>query len=391
MKRRGRRFTKTILLFILSLLFVGAGGGVSLYFWNKAQKTLLATNSAHEIIYPTLYSDKHITENAILSLPRFKEVASLKREGFLANVLSALQITAWEPKEGGPERGSWLWTPTLQITPSYRDSIISGAKRNGIKNIYLSIDSYLDIYVLPDGPEKNAKKKAFDATLEAFIREARENDITVDAEAGWRNWAEPGHEYKAFAVLEYAIEFNKTHEEKLRGFQFDVEPYLLDLYKRDKVSVLHRFVSLIQDSVAVLRESDLELSVVIPEFYDGAQGETPIYFYGLRPGSTFDHLLNVLERRPGSKILVMAYRNFAEGENGTIDIAKTEIERASSYKTKVIVAQEFGDVPPPYITFHNTSKAQFNEQVAMIEKAFRDKESYGGVAFHYINALMALE
>ncbi|OGG71235.1 hypothetical protein A3F27_00010 [Candidatus Kaiserbacteria bacterium RIFCSPHIGHO2_12_FULL_53_13] len=391
MRKRGLTLRKTLLF---SALIIGAGAGVSVYkLTSTHQGAVVVSDKVREITYPVQYSDGHITENAIVSDPRFRNTATLEgaRLLALANILSFVPRSA---REDGPvqmEKGTWLWTPLLKITPEYRDSIISGAKHNGIRNIYLSIDSYLDIYTLPDGPKKDGTKKKFDDALEKFITQARKNGMTVDAEGGWRNWAEPGHEYKAFAVLEYAVGYNRTHAEKLRGFQYDVEPYLLESYKENKKSTLHRFVALMQASMAKLSDSDLALSVAIPEFYDGSQDGTPKYFYGFRYGYTLDHLLGVLDRRPGSKIIVMAYRNFAEGENGIIEISKNEIDEAARYRTKIVVAGETGDVLPSYITFHNTSRSHYDEQLGVVEKALAGEKSYGGMSTHYINTLLALK
>src|SRR3990167_7799458 len=119
---------------------------------------------------------------------------------------------------------------------------------------------------MDEGPEKERRKRMFDRALETFVKEARAYGIAVDAEGGWRNWAEEGHTYKAFAVLNYAIEYNQTHTEKLRGFQYDVEPYLLETYQKNKRAVLRSFLALVNESVSRLHESDLSFSVVVPEF-----------------------------------------------------------------------------------------------------------------------------
>jgi len=245
---------------------------------------------------PAQYSDTHITANAIATLAKFKNISMTNTNDFLANAGSALGVSV--QKSVGAENGTWLWTPILQITKDYQNQIIAGAKQNGIKNIYVSIDSYLDIFVMPDGADKTAKKKQFTDTLENFVIEAHKNGITVDAEGGWRNWAETGNAYKAFAIVSYAMEFNKTEPEKLRGFQYDVEPYLLDTYEKNKAAVLGNFVSLVNQTVSMMSKSDLQLSVVIPEFYDGSGGNTPSFTYQGTTGYTLDHLLDVLDERP---------------------------------------------------------------------------------------------
>lgn len=336
------------------------------------------------------YSDLHITENAKSSNEKFKSITFSKRASLLSNAISSLK-TSTGPINDSTENGSWLWTPILQITDEYQNKIISDSKKRGVKNIYLSIDSYLDIYVMPESEEKQKKEQQFDNILSNFISKANQNGITVDAEAGWRNWAEPSNTYKAFITLNYAIEFNKSHRQHFRGFQYDIEPYLLDYYKEDPKGVLGNFINLIDESVARLDGTDLRLAVVIPEFYDQTYLETPQIYYAGQALYPFEQLLRVLDKREGSTILIMAYRNFSEGPNGVIDVSKDEINTANKYKTKVIVALETGKVEPPYITFYNMGKSHFNKEKSILEKKFQKNLSYGGTATHYINSLIELD
>lgn len=349
---------------------------------------ILSTNS-RKTIYPTQYSDKNITQNAIRSDSRFSNIAFVQNDTMIANVISSVkqspQIT------GGSEVGTWLWTPVLDQSEKYKTSIISWASKNGIKNIYMSIDSYLDIYIMPDGPEKEAKRKSFDKNVEEFIKLANSKGISVDAEAGWRNWAEDGNIYKAYATINYANKFNRTHDAKFRTFQYDVEPYLLENYEENKEVVLKNFLNLIDSSVTFLNTSDMKISVVIPEFYDGTNGDTPVFKYKGKNGYAIDHLLSILDRRAGSSVIIMSYRNFSSGKDGSIDISTDEIKSANNHNTKIIIAQETGDVEPPYITFHKTNKKYFNKQKTNIETTFSKDKSFGGIAIHYVNAFMNLK
>lgn len=383
---------KASLLLILALVLIGA------LFYGLGLREKPQESSAKERVsatrpYPRPYSDAQITEHATESNPRLSGGEQLGAERLMASVFASFARSEKSGDAVAPEKenGAWLWTPLLSMTPGYRTSVLDGAQLNGIRAIYLSIDSYLDIFVLQEGPEKEKEKRRFDAALEKLIGEARERGMSVDAEGGWRNWGEKGHTYKAFAVLDYAIEFNRTHAEKLRGFQYDVEPYLLDEYQTRKRVVLRDFLALVNASVSRLNGSNLALSVVIPEFYDGAGGETPSFFYAWGWGHAFDHLLRVMDRRPGSSVIVMSYRNFAGGEDGALAISQDEIERANRRQTRVVIAQETGDFPPPYITFHNVSRAAYEKQREAITAAFAGEKSYGGLATHYINALMELK
>ena len=348
------------------------------------------------------YSDKHITPNAVATNLEFKNIAfdtNVPEPYFfqnqIATVIRAVKFFASPIKkeDGIKEYGSWIWTPIMRITPEYTESILSDAKADGVNTIYISIDSYLDIFVMKKGGEREKQKDIFSKKLEYFINSANQKGIEVDAEAGWRNWAEGENIYKAFAVVNYVKNFNETHQNKFRGFQYDVEPYLLDSYKKDTASVLKNFVKLVDQTEYFLATSTLRFSVVIPDFYDKKDGMTPKFLYNGKKDFAFGHLLSILDKKQNSSIIIMSYRNFAEGEDGAIEITKNEMQTANSgkYKTKIIIAQETGDVPPPYITFHDTSKKYLTWQIEKINTAFNPYSNFGGIAIHYANALVALK
>ncbi len=394
MQRKNRKVKQKNNYRYITVAFIALVSIASLSYATITNKdsvvNISVTNKPKTTVYPTLYSDKNITKSAVESDKRFSNITFVEKESMLANAISVINKTS-VLKDKEYEKGTWLWTPIPQLTEKYSDSIISGAVKYGIKNIYLSIDSYLDIYIMPDGDEKIAKRAEFDKKIEYFIKKANDNGITVDAEAGWRNWAEDGNTYKALATLNYALKFNKEHTVKFRGFQYDVEPYLLDEYKENKAKILKNFLNLVNQTVSMLNNKDLELTVVIPEFYDGSNGETPKFLYNGKSKYASEHLLSILDRREGSKVIIMSYRNFTKGIDGSIDISKDEINSANEHKTKIIIAQETGDVEPPYITFHNTNKKYFNRQKTELDKAFMRDKSYGVVAIHYINAFLDLK
>lgn len=344
------------------------------------------------------YSDKHITPNAVATNPEFKNISfetppakSTIFSSQIATVVRAIKsFTSSAKKEEIKEYGSWIWTPIMQMTPKYIESIISGTKKDGINTIYVSIDSYLDIFIMPKGTEREKQKEIFSKKLENFIILANKKGIEVDAEAGWRNWAEGENTYKAFAVVNFVKSFNETHQNKFRGFQYDVEPYLLDSYQKDKASVLKNFVKLVDQTEYFLASSTLKFSVVVPDFWDGKDKMAPKFSYNNKKDFVFGHLLNILDKRSNNSIIIMSYRNFAEGDDGAIEITKNEMQTAKKYNTKIIIAQETGDVSPPYITFHNTSKNYLFKQIEKINANFGNHSNFGGIAVHYANTLVAL-
>lgn len=347
----------------------------------------------------SLNSKRPFNQNAILTDLKFKHLsfAEETQDSSLfpfakqfASVIRAVKSLSKETAE--KEYGTWIWTPILQMTPEYMQEIISGAKSNGINAIYLSIDSYLDIFTMQKGEERNIKREEFVKKLKQFIGFANKSGIAVDAEAGWQNWAEENNEYKAFAVVNFVKSFNEQNNLKFRGFQYDVEPYLLSRYQKEPESVLKNFVKLVDDTEKYLSDSGLDFTVVIPDFFDGGDKMTPKFSYKKRNAFVFDHLLNILDRGANNSLIIMSYRNFAEGLDGAIEVSANEMRTAKTgiHNTRVIIAQETGEVLPPYITFHNTSRRYFSEQISKINKAFQDNENFGGIAIHYVNAFLSM-
>jgi len=386
-KYKNEFFIAVTILILITLSF-------NFYKSPVPHKNLIDTNIS-------LHSNTEITPNAIATNPEFRSIAfannipkrSIFSSGMAAVIRTIKSFTTKPQKDGPKEYGTWVWTPTEYLTPEYSEEILSGAKAQNIDVIYLSIDSYLDIFVMPKGDARDRQKKIFSDKLENFIKNANSKGIEVDAEAGWQNWAEEGNEYKAFAIVNFVKNFNETHQNKFRGFQYDVEPYLLPSFQDDKEIVLKNFVKLIDQTEYFIGSSALRFSVVIPDFYDSKDKFTPKFSYNGNKDYVFKHLINILDRRLDSSIIIMSYRNYAQGLDGAIEVSKNEMETAerSDHRTKIIIAQETSEVPPPYITFHNTPKKYFDWQIEKINTAFESHPNFGGIAVHYVNSFLALK
>ena len=399
MKRFFYKYKVAPVIFTLVLSF----GIFGLSLFLQKEKPIVASNLTD--LHVAQYSDQNITPNAIDKDSRFerlvfatpqKDSANYMPDQFATALRAFKMLFTSEIEKTQEEYGTWVWTPILQMTDEYMNEIVLGAEREDINTIYLSIDSYLDIYVLPEGSLKQEKRNEFMATLDKFLTLAKEKKIAVDAEAGWRNWAEPGHTYKPLAILNFVKEFNATSRIGFRGLQYDIEPYLLPEYKASdggKKVVLQRFLKLVDHSVYYLKDQDLKFSVVVPDFYDKRDKMTPKFEYQGKKDFAFKHLLNILEERSGSSIIIMSYRNFAEGKDGSISVSANELKttKRGRFSSNIIIAQEVGNVLPPYITFHNTSKEYFSAEVGKLRSSFATHRNFQGLAIHYANPYLELK
>jgi hypothetical protein len=318
------------------------------------------------------------------------------KSSLLANAFSIPQ--AFSAAIGGlfdkKEFGIWVWDSPAVMTSAYAQQVISVSKKNGFNVIYLTIDDYVGLADMKDGPEKQAAIANYMKALSVFVKGAQAAGLQVDAVGGGRDWAEPANRWKGYALIDFVKQYNASYPTaKLRGLQYDVETYLLQDYNANKETRLREYVEFVDESARRMQSVDAQFSIVIPHFYDSVQAWTPSFNYNGKDAYTYTHLLDVLKQKKGTAVIIMAYRNFFDGTNGTKQISEAEIKEAAQggYPTKVIVAQETGDVPPAYVTFHAYPKSSLFDDLGQIRSYFAKYKSFGGTAVHYFDAFTKLE
>jgi hypothetical protein len=293
----------------------------------------------------------------------------------------------------GKEQGIWIWNFPSQMLSSTADTQLKQLQANGFTVVYITIDDYLDIASMPAGTAKTAATQTYFSNLSKLVAKANALGMQVDAEGGWRDWARDTNRWKGFALIDMVKQYNAANPTtKLRGFQYDVEPYLLPEYETNKASILLDYVTFIDQSVQRLVGTNIKFSMAIPHFYDDAQAWTPSFAYNGKTTFAFNHLLSILEKAPGSTILLMSYRDTFNGTNGTRQISETEIKEASAgYSTNVIVSQETGNVDPAYVTYYGGTKADVMNAISQIKTGLGSYSNYGGTAVHYMDSFLEMK
>jgi hypothetical protein len=89
----------------------------------------------------------------------------------------------------------------------------------------------------------------------------------------------------------------------------------------------------------------------------------------------------------------MSYRNFFSGEDGVEQITKAELEEAQSNSSnvKIIIAQETGNVEPPYVTYFGLSKGELADMLSVIQNNFSKYPNYSGLAVHYFDSFLKMQ
>lgn len=309
-------------------------------------------------------------------------------------VTPALSTTTTTPViAGGKEQGIWIWNFPSAMLSSAATQQLKDVSAMGFNVVYITADDYIDIASMASGSAKTSAIASYFKNLSQFVTTANSLGLAVDAEGGWRDWAYPANQWKGFALIDMVKAYNAAYPNaKLRGFQYDVEPYLLPEYETNKAQVLTQYVGFIDSSVQRLVGTDIKFSIAIPHFYDDAQAWTPAFAYGGKTTYAFNHLLNILEKKPGSTMLLMSYRDFFDGTNGTRQISETEIKEASAgFSTNIIVSQETGNVDPAYVTYYGGTKADVMNALSVIKTGFSSYSRFGGTAVHYIDSFLQMK
>ncbi len=292
------------------------------------------------------------------------------------------------------EFGSWIWTPVSAMDENKMREYIDTAVSKKINVLYLTVDEYLDIS--DSGDEKAVSH--YEESLNKFIALSKEKGVAVDAEGGGRDWAKPEHAWKAHKLLQFVADYNSRHEYDFRGIQYDIEPYLLPEYEENKKEVLTAYVELVdalshETEKFTTDDKQVQLSFVIPHFYDASQQWTPKVTLNGREDYSYGHIVRSLNRLPKAQVIVMAYRNFIDGTNGALHLALEEVRFASrnASNVKIVVAQETGKVEPDYVTFYGRSSSELASQVAVLQNDLSSERSFGGIAIHYLDTFAELK
>lgn len=315
---------------------------------------------------------------------------------FAPTMLAIAQAATAAPS-AAPEYGVWNWTPLSQMSAAQMQAAVNEAAAGGFNVIYTTVDEYLAIDVLPDGVAKNRQVAAYKNSVNEFLTLASAQGIAVDAEAGWRDWAVPGNTWQPYEIMNFVSAYNAAAraagKPQFRGVQYDIEPYLLPQYGTTAATekpVLTQYAQLVDGLVRQDKRDGLPLGFDIPSFYTASAGATPQITVDGITNYPYNQILRLLNELPNGRILLMAYRNFAIGANGTIALSNDEVHLADGGRTKMIVGQETGPVTPSYVTFYGLSKSALNTQVGYVNQAFASDGSFKGIAIDYLDYYVQL-
>ncbi len=261
----------------------------------------------------------------------------------LALVLAVLAIAPATANAGPATRSIWVWDD-----PASGD--VADIAAAGFNTVYLWV---------PTG-------SAGSAAHEAFVSQARSFGLEVAAVGGDPAWATDSGAWRTWAQdVERAGTFDAA--------VVNVEPYLHPSWNRQQTRVVRSYLRGIS---AANRQLSIPLHVTVPFWFDEI---------GYRSSSVLEE---TAQRSDG--IVVLAYRDHAEGVDGILDISHEEIQLGAALGKPVIVGVETGPVTPEKVTFFEEGRAVLDAELQIVRDTLSNEPSFAGTAVHHWASFVGL-
>ena len=268
----------------------------------------------------------------------------------------------------------WVWDARITADPLNRKALLGFCRRHSIGTLYLS--AY------------NLKAPA-EGSYREFNRLAHRMSLRVHALAGDPRWGQTRYHHLPLEWVESVRQFNARAlpQERFDGIHSDVEVYLLSKsWNEHPAQLLGGYLDLNAEIAQKLRSqgSSLLFGVDIPFWFDDDPTYRILWHGAIKMPS--QHVLDTVDF-----VTVMAYRNFAEGPDGTVHLVSLEMDYADQVGKRVVVGQETQEeLFPAYVTFGGTSCAALNRQLRTIVDVLGRRPSFAGVAIHHYESYRKL-
>lgn len=304
----------------------------------------------------------------------------------LLGLLVGVGATAPPTAPPGPY-AMWVWDVRYVTTDASRAQLVAFCQTHHVSSLYLSAYQLAPVQA---------------QQYRTFLRQAHREGIAVHALAGDPRWALSRYHSLPLAWVQQVVAFNEDGppEERFDGVHTDIEPYLLSrAWMEHPAQLIGGLLDLHAKMAELLRPEPqdgaaaqaargvyhpLRLGADVPFWFD----DDPTYLIQwhdrLLPPS--HHLLDIADY-----LTVMAYRNYAEGSEGVIEISRREMEYAEKAGKFVVIGQETQpDAFPAYVTYGGTSTAYLWGELRKIAAAFQHHRSFGGFALHHYESVQQL-
>jgi hypothetical protein len=257
---------------------------------------------------------------------------------------------------------TWVWN-TYQIVYE-KDQLLQFAKSNGVNLIYLQILQNGDI-----------TKEQY----RTFIREAGLSGIEVRALDGRPEWAWEANRHHITDLVNWVKQYNASvvAEERFRGVHLDVEPYILPEWSTDQSAVVTAWMDTVNMFITQVKSGDATLK---------ASSDIPAWLEYI-PTPNHGGTLSRFMISKYDQVTLMAYRDFALGTDGILDIVKNEIAEANQLGKSIIVGVNIiRDPEGDMVSFAEEGRAEMERQISLVYSGLQGNASFAGHAVHDYNS-----
>ncbi|KGX92011.1 fibronectin [Pontibacillus halophilus JSM 076056 = DSM 19796] len=301
------------------------------------------------------------------------------------------------------DRAMWIWEKAsynLLYNDGSRELLKAFAndtstfQQDRITTLYLGIDQYEGVDMVEEERERVRNLISW-AHNEGFQVHALIAGGTKPPHFGAFERYHPVAIKELESILNYNL--SSSQSERFDGVNVDIEPYIAPEFKQDKPSLQLQYLDLLQQMMdrKQAAHSNLAIGAAIPNWYDTSTHASSITWG--RNGETeqtkwlSEHVQDVLDY-----ISIMDYRDVAEGSAGIIERARGEIQYAEGIGKphSVVLGVETKDIAdggdPETITFREEGRTYMEEQLDLVNTAYLESSSYGGIALHHYDTIRDL-
>jgi len=294
-------------------------------------------------------------------------------------------------------RAMWVWDARVITDQAKREELLGFCREKQIGLLFAEVGS---IFAEPSIAAR--KPRVTPDQLADFALAVHEAGMKLDALDGDAPWSRTQNHGAAVGRLEKALAFNqarRTKNEKLDGFQFDIEPHTLkglSVGSDEWKQVLGEYLDLVSALTGVVKKEapDFDLGFAIPYWWDDENPDANSVAWkgGTKPAAY--HLLDAIGSLPSSHLAIMAYRDQAGGADGSIAHSEQELSYADKQApaVRIFIGQETADVPgePKKTTFWQEGEEALNQAVSEIETTLGPHKTFTGVAIHHYDSYRKL-
>jgi hypothetical protein len=293
------------------------------------------------------------------------------------------------------------WQRLSQVNTTVTDQRLRDLQCGGFKTVYADISEYVEVAAQRPSRTQQARLLQLKGELKGFVsRATTEHGLGVHAVAGEPTWTDQARRYLGPMTVDLVAAYNNDPANvKLQGVQLDIEPYVDRSWSRNVTASIQAYLTTIRDIVERYRKvreqpenRDLQLGVAIPFWYEGAPDAPPVLFGSEKKYAAF-HLIDMLRDLPQAYVLVMAYRNHATGDDGSIALVGGEFDYASTGGAAcgIVIGQEFG-LGDPYAfktSFGTVGRAAFRQAASQLVAAYGGRPQFRGLSVNDLDSYEA--